>query len=619
MDIATLAIVIQGMGGPTVKFTSTIAALSIIGLMILALACSSAEESAPQQPQQPAAAAPAAPAQAAAQSQPQSPAQPAAPAPAAPAAAPVQQAPAAPLPTAIPPITRISSVEISSEEGEAKFGGTASGIGQANFPAVDAQWTGATVVQYLPSNMSETLFTRDFEDQIQPMLADTWEVSGDGLIWTFTIRSGLKFHNGEPVTAEDVIGSYNRANTAFLRRANDVTTEITADSEVSLSFHLSEASGLPILALTTPPGHRGPWVQPKEIWETPNTTAVDYISSTGPYKFVEWYVGDRVIMERWEDYQPRSEPASYMSGGHTAYIDRVEWLEVPDFATRVAALTTGQVDWVDEYPSDFASLVEESPNAVFTTGKPGRLVGMWPSHTHPPFDNQRVRQAVQMAMDNDKILGIAAGGQKGQFWDTCSGFMGCGINQTVWDSTGVPGTEAYNVKDVETAKKIIEEEGMVGVEVRLTSPEDLAMFKDTTRPFKELLEELGFVVEFIATDWGTVAALYNDADSFDLGITGTKLGYNVSPLQFDWFLTADGARNGYSDPTGNMKKYFDQMARESDFEAIKAISDKVHAQFYEDVPMFYFGQQTWANGRSARIKNFANKHTPFWPNAWLED
>ena len=600
------------------KLTTAISTLGLVSLMALLVACSSAEVSEPQQPQQPAVAAPAAPAAQPVTSQQRVPAQPAAPQPAAPAAAP-QQAAVRDAPTAVPPVTRISSVEISSEEGQPKFGGTASGIGQANFPAVDAQWTGATVVQYLPSNMSETLFTRDFEDQIQPMLTESWDVSDDGLVWTFTIRSGLMFHNGEPVTAEDVIGSYERANTAFIRRANDVTNEITADSDVDLSFHLSEPSGLPILALTTPPGHRGPWVQPREIWEVPNTTAVDYISSTGPYKFVEWYVGDRVIMERWEDYQPRAEESSYMSGGHTAYIDKVEWLEVPDFATRVAALTTGQVDWVDEYPSDFAPRVEESANSVFTTGKPGRLVGMWPSHTHPPFDNQRVRQAVQMAMDNDKILGIAAGGPKGQFWDTCSGFMGCGINQTVWDSSGVPGTEVYNVKDLETAKKIIEEEGMVGVKVRLTSPEDLAMFKDTTRPFKELLEQLGFEVEFIATDWGTVAALYNDADSFDLGITGTKLGYNVSPLQFDWFLTADGARNGYSDPSGNMKKYFDQMARESDFEAIKAISDKVHAQFYEDVPMFYFGQQTWANGRSARIKNFANKHTPFWPNAWLEE
>ena len=599
------------------RLRTNIVILGLIGLLALVLACGSAEETAKQQPAQPEAAAPAATV-VMVDATAQAPAQPQA-AKAAATAKPAKQASAGQAPTAIPPITRISSVEKSAEEGQPKFGGTASGIGQANFPAVDAQWTGATVVQYLPSNMSETLFTRDFDDQIQPMVADKWEVSDDGLTWTFTIRSGLKFHNGESVTAEDVIGSYNRANTAFIRRTNDVTNEITADDDLTLSFHLSEPSGLPILGLTTPPGHRGPWVQPKEIWELPNTTAVDYISSTGPYKFVNWVVGDRVTMERWEDYQPRSEASSYMAGGHTAYIDRVEWLEVPDFSTRVAALTTGQVDWVDEYPSDFGPQVESSPKAVFTTGKPGRLVGMWPSHTHAPFDNKRVRQAVQMAMDNDKILGIAAGGPKGGFWDTCSGFMGCGINQTVWDSTGVPGTELYNTKDLETAKKIVQEEGMVGVKIRLTSPEDLAMFKDTTRPFKELLDELGFDVEFIATDWGTVAALYNDADSFDLGITGTKLGYNVSPLQFDWFLTSDGARNGYSDPSGNMKKFFDQMARESDFAAIKAISDKVHAQFYEDVPMFYFGQQTWANGRSARIKNFANKHTPFWPNAWLED
>ena len=599
------------------RLQTNIVILGLIGLLALVLACGSADEVAKQQPAQPKEAAPAATV-VMVDATAQAPAQPKA-AKAAATAKPAKQASAGQAPTAIPPITRISSVEKSAEEGQPKFGGTASGIGQANFPAVDAQWTTATVVQYLPSNMSESLFTRDFDDQIQPMLTEKWAISDDGLTWTFTIRSGLKFHNGESVTAEDVIGSYNRANTAFIRRTNDVTNEITADDQLTLSFHLSEPSGLPILGLTTPPGHGGPWVQPKEIWELPRTTAVDYISSTGPYKFVNWVVGDRVTMERWEDYQPRSETASYMAGGHTAYIDRVEWLEVPDFSTRVAALTTGQVDWVDEYPSDFEPLVVASPKAVFTTGKPGRLVGMWPSHTHAPFDNKRVRQAVQMAMDNDKILGIAAGGPKGTFWDTCSGFMGCGINQTVWDSTGVPGTEAYNVKDVEAAKKIIQEEGMVGVKIRLTSPEDLAMFKDTTRPFKELLDELGFEVEFIATDWGTVAALYNDADSFDLGITGTKLGYNVSPLQFDWFLTSDGARNGYADPSGNMKKYFNQMARAADFASIKAISDKVHAQFYEDVPMFYFGQQTWANGRSARIKNFANKHTPFWADAWLDD
>jgi len=600
------------------------ARVSMLGVVVMLAAiiigCSSSEVSAPAAPAAPAAAAPAAAAPAPAPQQAQVRQQPAPAAPAAAASAPLAAIAPAPVTKALPtPISRASSVRKTEETGDPIFGGVAKGIGQANFPAVDAQWTGATVVQYLPSNMSETLFTRDFEDQIQPMLAESWEVSDDGKSWTFTLRGGLKFHNGDPVTAADAIGSYERANTAFIRRNNNIVSEITADDDLNITFHLTEASGLPILALTTPPGHRGPWVQPKEIWELPSTTAVDYISSTGPYKFVEWLVGHKVIMERWEDYQPRSEASSYMAGGHVAYIERVEWLEVPDSATRVAALVTGQVDWVDEYPSDFASQVDESDKAVFTTGLPGRLVGMWPSHTHPPFDNIKVRQAVQMAMDNDKILGIAAGGPKGKFWDTCSGFMGCGINQTVWDSTGVPGTEAYNVKDVETAKKIIADEGMVGVKVRLTSPEDLAMFKDTTRPFKELLEELGFEVDFMATDWGTVAALYNDSDSFDLGITGTKLGYNVSPLQFDWFLTSDGARNGYKDPSGNMAKYFNAMARASDFVEIKALSDKVHAQFYEDVPMFYLGQQTWANGRSARIKNFANKHTPFWPNAWLED
>ena len=563
-------------------------------------------------PAAPAAAAPAPAPEPVAAVQPQAPQQPA---PAAPALAAVQapapiqpKAPVAPAPVSARDIPDVG-------EGEPQFGGNARGIAQSNFPAIDAQWTGATVVQYLPSNMAETPFTRDFDDQIQPSVVDKWEVSGDGLKWTFTIRDGLKFHNGEPVTAADVVGSYKRSYTTFSRNLEPALGEITADDNLNLTFHLTEPSGLVILGLTAPPGHRAAWVQPKEIWSVPRTTAVDTIISTGPYKFVEWIVGDRVVMERWEDYQPRSEPTSYMAGGHTAYIDTVQWLEVPDFATRVAALTTGEVDWVDEYPGDFAKIIEDSDKAVFTTGKPGRWVGIRLNLTKPPFDNREVRQAIYMGIDADTILKTAAGGPKGKFWDTCPGIFGCGMNKMPFDSTA--GEATYNQKALAQAKAKLKELGVVGTKIEMTSPEDLAFFNTMTKPFAEYLEELGFVVDFRATDWGAIIASFQDIDAWHTTITASKLGYLFTPLHWDGLLT-DKATNGFDDPTGKGKELFARLTKETDPARIQAIADQIQELYYEELPYIFLGMQTWANGRSARIKNFANKHTPFWSDAWLE-
>ena len=117
--------------------------------------------------------------------------------PAAPTAVPTKVMGATPQP-GLPTPTAIAQ-EVPKDSDQAKMGGTVKAIPQASIASLDPQFAGATVSLYTASNVTESAFTRDDSLQVAPMLVDTWEISADQLTWTFTLRSGLKFHNGEPV------------------------------------------------------------------------------------------------------------------------------------------------------------------------------------------------------------------------------------------------------------------------------------------------------------------------------------------------------------------------------------------------------------------------------------
>jgi peptide/nickel transport system substrate-binding protein len=506
-------------------------------------------------------------------------------------------------------------------EVDPRMGGTIKAIPQASFASLDPQWTTATITLYPAANTMEGAFTRNDDLGLQAQLVDKWEISNNELTWTFTLRSGVMFHNGEPLTAADVIGAWERsaAKSGFGSRiVNDYLDSFEVVDDLTFSFTLSEPTGLLIASLATLGHGRAPWVSAREIWSQPLTEKKDTIIGTGPFTLLRWDPGDRVILERWADYSSRADVTSWLAGRHTPLVDKVEFIEVPDSAARVAALETGEVDWVDEYPSALASRIQSSPNAVFQTARPGRHVVMVGNRVKPPFNNDTAMRAVQVALDADKLMKAFAGGSKGVFWDTCPGMLGCSFNAGPMTSTA--GEEYYNLKDLERGRELVKEAGVEGTHIRLMSPEDLVGFGDYTKPFTELLTDLGFDVEYQATDWATVTTRRADPELWEVFPTGGKLGLGggLTPITRTFWLK-EGWFNNYQDPEGRMEELFSRFARETDPLMQKAIMDDIQLEAYKSMPNWYIGQQTWPTGISIRLKNYSNKAVPYFADVWIEE
>ena len=186
--------------------------------------------------------------------------------------------------------------------------------------------------RYLGFMAYDTLFSIDSKGNIAPQVADSWSLSPDKLVHTIKIRSGLKFHDGSPVTAVDVAASVKRAlqRNRFIHFASLVTSVDVIDDE-TFSFTLSrEFKILDYLANI----HTPTFIMPKADAELPITQSISKVNGSGPFIFRHdlWKPGSRAIFDKNPAYAPRSEAPDFMSGGKHVNVDRVEWFTSPTSA-----------------------------------------------------------------------------------------------------------------------------------------------------------------------------------------------------------------------------------------------------------------------------------------------
>jgi peptide/nickel transport system substrate-binding protein len=220
---------------------------------------------------------------------------------------------------------------------------------------LDPIWTTAYIVRDHGYMIYDTPFALDANLKVQPQMVDTWTVSDDKLTYTFTLRDGLKFHDGAPVTSEDCIASIKRwgAKDAMGQKLMQFTKEMMVVDARTFTLALKEPFGL-VLESLGKPSSSVPFIMPKRIAETdPNKQITEFIGS-GPFVFKkdQWRPGDKVVYEKFADYKPRSEPASGLAGGKWALVDRVEWVALPDAQSSVNALIAGEIDMMQTPPFD---------------------------------------------------------------------------------------------------------------------------------------------------------------------------------------------------------------------------------------------------------------------------
>src|SRR5262249_7587628 len=139
------------------------------------------------------------------------------------------------------------------------------------------------------------------------------------------------------------------------------------------------------------------FIMPERIAKTdPFQQIKEYIGS-GPMKFVsnEWVPGAKAVFEKFPDYVPRPEPASWLAGGQKIMVDRVRWVTMPDPATASAALQNGEIDWWENPISDLVPVLKRNRNVMVDIADPLGNIGVFRmNHLHPPFNDVRARRAI---------------------------------------------------------------------------------------------------------------------------------------------------------------------------------------------------------------------------------
>ncbi len=286
-------------------------------------------------------------------------------------------------------------------------------VPQANLANFDPIWGTQYVVRNAAALVWDTLYGVD--DTLTPrrQMVESEEVSSDGLTWTFKLRPGLKFHDGTPVLAKDCVASLIRwsARDPMGLMIKAIQKELVAVDDRTFRWVLSRPYPKMLLALGK---NNSPctFIMPERIAKTdPFTQITEYIGS-GPMKFLrnEWVPGAKAVFERFTDYVPRSEPASWLAGGKRMLLDRIEWVIMPDAGTASAALQSGEIDWWETPISDLVPVLRRNRNIKLDIADPLGNIGTFRmNHLHAPFDNVKARRAILMAMDQEDYMRAIVG------------------------------------------------------------------------------------------------------------------------------------------------------------------------------------------------------------------
>jgi peptide/nickel transport system substrate-binding protein len=469
-------------------------------------------------------------------------------------------------------------------------------VPHADLKNIDPIWTTAYITRNHGYMVYDTLFALDENLEVQPQMVADWSVSDDGLTYSFTLREGLKWHDGVAVTAADCVASIRRwsARDGMGQKLADATKEMRVIDDATFELELTAPYGL-VLESLGKISSNVPFMMAKRHAETDPFEQVPEIVGSGPFIFVkeEWVPGAKVVYVKNPDYVARSEAPSFAAGAKVAKVDRVEWHYIPDAATAMNALLAGEVDYFELPPHDLLPIMEASPGVAVENLDPLGVQG-WVRMNHllPPFDNPKMRQALLWMINQTDYLQATVGNPA--FYSACPAYFGCG---TPLESDVA--AEALSSQDLDKARALVAEAGYDGSPVVILQATDIPINNGAALVTAQLLREIGVNVELQAMDWSTLTSRRAISDPIDQG------GWNIF---ITWWIGADilnpianiGVSGGCRDrawfgwPCDEaIEALRDEFARATDPAEQKRIADAVQTRAYEIVTYGNFGQ--WFN------------------------
>jgi peptide/nickel transport system substrate-binding protein len=455
----------------------------------------------------------------------------------------------------------------------------------ASPPTLDPHASTTRATADIGINVFESLVGYGEDFSPQPQIAHSWDISDDGLIYTFYIHEGILFHNGRELTAADIKASLDRVLEMGVYRArfSDVeTVEVVDDYTIRITLSQPNA---PLLINLAEPSIA---IMPSEAIEGRSLTNAELIG-TGPFRFVEWLPDRHVRLERFEDYVPRDGESTGNIGQRAALVDEVLFIPVPEESARAAGLETGEYHIADFLPYGAGRRLMQSPDVVILEVEQHMKPFVYINHHEDrPTADLDLRRAIQAALNHEEIMAVASEGY---------GSLHPSIGFRVWSSDA--GAEYYDIRDTDAARAHMEAAGYDGTPLVLVTNTDYDVMYRSALMIQRQLELVGFEIDLQVFDWPGSRAL-RDTLQWDLFISGHLLQEDPSVIEFHF--QPDTSPFAYDDP--HVSSLLSQGRAETDFDRRFAIYEELQEYVYENAAWIKLFDQNIFQGTGANVEGY---------------
>ncbi|MCW3475264.1 ABC transporter substrate-binding protein [Limobrevibacterium gyesilva] len=490
-------------------------------------------------------------------------------------------------------------------------------VPHGDIPTYDPIWTTANMSAYHGAMVYDTLFGIDANLAPQPQMVSGFGVSEDKLTWTFELRDGLRWSDGSAVTSADAVPSIRRwavrsgSGQLLLPRIRDVS----AKDDKTFIIALKEPFPLllDMLASSTTPLC---FIMRKREAETDPMQKIDQVVGSGPFilNAGETKAGNQYVYDKNPNYVPRGEPPSGIAGGKVVKVDRVIFQNMPDSQTAVAALQAGEIDFYEIPPIDLLDQLQGDPNItvenLFELGAEGYIGLNW---LHPPFDNQKLRQALLYIVKQEDMLRPTFVDPK--WYRTCGSWFACGSPiendaNTAWFKGG---------QDLAKARALMKEGGYDGRPVVMLQATNIPYMMNAATVMAQQMRSAGFNVQLAPMDWANVVQRRSSKAPPDQG------GWNIfftssgglamsNPYMIGGMATI-GDKGWFGWPTDERNEQLrDQWLKAETLEQRKVVAAQIQDNAWNIVPHMYYGQWVQPTAHRKNVTGWLHvpEVIPFW-------
>ena len=491
----------------------------------------------------------------------------------------------------------------------AHAGGNLNAVLESEVVFLDPYSTTANITRTFGFMVYDTLFATDQAGNVHPQMVGETHISDDKLTYDFTLRDGLKFHDGAPVTGEDVVASLKRWEPKdSLGRMLAAATQSMDATPNGFTIKLKQPFPL-VLEVLGKPNAIVPFIVPARLANGPADQKITEIVGSGPFIFRPdmWKPGDSMALDRNPGYVPRAEKPDFLSGGKVVKLDRITLKAITDVSTSASALLAGEIDYLQYAPFEWIARLQKDPKIkLMSLGGIDQFQGNFRlNHANPPFNDPAIRRVLWKLVDQTTMM--QAAGIPAEFAaPPCASYWMCGTPLESKAGTEVAG---FNI---EAAKEELKKTNYHGEKVVVMELGNSPIQLNVSLVLVDAMRKAGFTVDEQSMDWGSLLQRRARKETWGLFAVWSN-GVDMSNPLTHFYVAANCSEFPGWSCDERMKPLLADFVKADSQAERHRVADKIQEVAYENTPSVMWGQFTEPTAYRTTVTDLIQSSFPmFW-------